>query len=394
MQTRMDKVKANVLYQNIFIISLIIFSLLSRDNLAQFPMITGFLKYAQLPILIVLFFAYFLRYRCSIFIFTLLCFYLVKIIINIYMGVEVYNLIKSAIPIIAISLLVELLSKSNIKLLLKSLNFVFSILVYINLVVLFFVPAGIYLNSWMSPVYIIGIENQQAIVLIPAIAIVLIYSTCVKGGLTINTILVITSIIITVIRISSVTGIIGLVIILLYVVLFYKRKVSRIFSFKFLFFSYIIIFFAIVVFRINEFMAPFIENVLGKSSDLSYRTVLWDMAFELIRNSYLFGYGTSDGLYIVRSAEVSQSSHNYFIQMMLEGGIVSVTVFVGLLVFIGKNLDKNKNDINISIISISIFVVLILCLSEVYNGMTPFFLLLALGANVDKLIQNYSKKTR
>lgn len=140
------------------------------------------------------------------------------------------------------------------------------------------------------------------------------------------------------------------------------------FTFKKLFIIYLMIFFGIIVFRMQDIFSFFIEDILHKDLTFTGRTLAWDMALEQIKENMFIGYGTINGgrltiLNVWANAD-PVSAHSFFLEVALQGGLIGIALFVMAYWFAGRELIKNKNVKLIILISTSIFAVLIMYITE------------------------------
>jgi exopolysaccharide production protein ExoQ len=86
-----------------------------------------------------------------------------------------------------------------------------------------------------------------------------------------------------------------------------------------------------------------ILEALGKDSTLSGRTYLWSAAWTMIAASPIFGYGyystsNNDIVNTFLNAYSAENAHNAFLQMMLDGGLIGVILWLNCLVRPAKAL--------------------------------------------------------
>ena len=138
----------------------------------------------------------------------------------------------------------------------------------------------------------------------------------------------------------SATGIVGIIVVDILLVLnhFVKMKVS-------LFQSYLILLgfqLAIVFFRIQNVFSFIIVNLLGKDLTFTGRTKDWDMALELIPSKIFFGHGMMD-----QSTEKSILGdvfcHNGVLEQLFRGGIIYFLTFAVAIFLISKALKRTNN---------------------------------------------------
>lgn len=149
----------------------------------------------------------------------------------------------------------------------------------------------------------------------------------------------------------------------------------------------------VVIGRIQEFFAPFIEGVLHKNVNLSTRTVIWDHAFGMIKDAWFLGYGAveNNNRYIFVGSS-SFNAHNLLLQILLMGGIFLFVVFLVQIVFSVYNIVKCK-DIQISYVVFILFITFFFAsLTEVYSLNLLFIIFFICGFIGDEAGEKIGEK--
>lgn len=129
--------------------------------------------------------------------------------------------------------------------------------------------------------------------------------------------------------------------------------------------------FLVVGLQIQKYFEWLIVDVLQKDLTLSGRKYIWASAIANIVKKPVFGYGTTSGgrleinRYSVGFSKATQFSHNVFLEILIQGGIVAMVFFV--LIYIGASisLKKHKENTDLKVIlSISVFSLLLMQFSE------------------------------
>lgn len=163
------------------------------------------------------------------------------------------------------------------------------------------------------------------------------------------------------------------------------------FTFRKLFIMYLVLFFGIVVFRIQDIFSFFIVDVLHKDLTLTGRVYAWDMALETIRDNLLIGYGTINGgrltILQVWANTDPVSTHSFFLEVTLQGGIIGIVLYVLAYIFAGRKLLKNSGNRLIIFIAASIFSVLVMYITEGWIYHTFQYTLLYLAYYSEKFVE-------
>lgn len=393
-------VPKKILLENKFICYITFLSFIFGGNFLNLPSIVQSANYlVQVIMITYMFFAYITAVGISRYFIITVLFVISKVLSNLLNSMSIYFAITSSVSLVGITLFVELLSRQNPRLLLQTIFHVMFFLVLINTASIFLLPNGFYQESgyWALPVYLFGIRNQQGITLMLALGIFLVFHKFFESFRErMMSIIGVFMVFLTSFYLSSTTLLLVSLFVLIYIVLILNTKLSKYISANTMLITYIIVWFSVVILRVSEHLSFLFVDLLGKTTDLSFRTVLWDNALKLISEKPFWGYGISDGLYITRNmglGSVSQSAHNLFLQLLLSGGLVSLLLFIFLIFMSTKKLSQNKKDYVSACITISLIAILFLSISEVFNDFLPLYLLMILGYNYPFLKEFIQTKT-
>lgn len=285
---------------------------------------------------------------------------------------NLFNLFNYSMSIISLVVWLEIVLKNNPLRGLQSLNIVFSLLVYLNLVFIIVFPDGYMQVSTNRGEYVnryfLGVYNQFAATLIPAIIINIVYVYLRYGKVKLQTVflLIISSLMF--VFFWSATSIVGLLLIVLFLILINNSTFKKFINAKIMIPIIVGMYFIIVIFNKVNIFGFFVENVLKKDVTLSTRTIIWEAAIDMIEKSPLFGYGYlgDGGKYIVFSIINHKDAHNTGLQYMLQHGIIGfIPLVIIFLIFLKKLAENKRNNINIFILY-SFFVATTMMLAEVY----------------------------
>ncbi len=107
-------------------------------------------------------------------------------------------------------------------------------------------------------------------------------------------------------------------------------------------------FFYLVVFmRIHKYFEWLITGILHKGMTLSRRTEIWDATIKNIMKKPFIGYGTCKGQVMMINTWVKNGqiytffSHNYFLENMIQGGILAV-IALGIIYYVVYRRCRDK----------------------------------------------------
>lgn len=306
-------------------------------------------------------------------------------------GQDILSLISYATYFINFVIWIEILLRDYTIKGLYSLNFVYSTFVYINLIFFLLFPDG-YVQEFQDyrliKRYFLGVTNQFASFLMPAVAINIVYSYVCYGKLNIRSYLLISIVLFTFIYHWSATSIVGISLIILFLIFIKTSFLKALIQNKIIFPSYIILYFIIVIFRNMEIFSILIENVLKKDLTLSTRTLLWDRAINYIQQSIYFGYGyLPGGKYLQVTAYRAMDAHNTLLQFLIQHGIIGLIPIIFMFFIFIKNTSKFSQNIIAKFIMFSMFVALTMMINEVYS-LTYILIMLLLGIYTPNIVKS------
>lgn len=95
------------------------------------------------------------------------------------------------------------------------------------------------------------------------------------------------------------------------------------------------------------FLDYIMVNVLGESSDLDGRRQIWTMVLATFSRRPLMGYGMGSDIIFNVWQSNNASTHNYFLSILIYGGIVAIIVYL-LLILLFYKKNKPHSDRRIS----------------------------------------------
>ncbi|MBQ7410038.1 MAG: O-antigen ligase family protein [Clostridia bacterium] len=271
---------------------------------------------------------------------------------------------------ITVFMMIELGFERNRDRTLKSLQNILITYLSINLVLYLKYPDGILNEFW--GLHFLGIRTRFTDYLFLLIFISMIRWDMDKDK-KFNIFCIIISLI-TMFKAWISTAIVGIIIVVLmyYFISKYFKKINpRIF----LTLAFIIVV-SITFFRVQNLFSIFIEEVLHKSVSLTGRTEIWDLSYDYIDDNLFFGHGyKNDGNFVYWRGEYWQG-HNQFIQILYEGGIVNLIIFVILLYSAIPKIKEVNKEYRIMISFLFSYVVMMI--SEIYAYYPTLYAFLAI----------------
>lgn len=300
---------------------------------------------------------------------------------------DLYEAVLGVASIVTVVLIIDMFSKA-LSSLLRGIVLNFEIAVYMNLFSVVFFPKGMALQNTGNPCYFLAGRNGFILFCLPAIVVSLLCMQKSKRKLRYIT-LIIASCAQIIIKWSA-TSIVSLIAFGL-VLACIETKCYRWITYKRIFVCTMAINLLISVFRIMDritWIVQIIESGLRRDASLTGRTMLWDSAYKKILASPWIGYGRG----ALANENLGLSSHNQWMQFLLEGGLLALVLFLLFNFVIGKQLEKYK-DYQLAGIFFAAFTALYMCfISDVYCGASWFYIIYILAYHIDELEKIEIKK--
>ena len=234
-------------------------------------------------------------------------------------------------------------------------------------------------------------DNILGYYYIPFIAVCLIIDRIQSKRISRYTWVMITFTVLSLVRAWSAKSIIGIVLIVIYVMFIYGKKLAKLFSPMFVSITYLLFEIGLVFYNIQEHFGYFIEKYLNKDVTLTGRTGLWYSAINNIKRSPIYGYGVTNGGSILMNTTFigtkTHAAHNLILEIMMQTGIIGFALWI---LFVGMSIFKRKKSIRADensyyMLLFFAYVVLIMQLSSGNVYLAFCYLPIILCSNVNEL---------
>lgn len=297
---------------------------------------------------------------------------------------------------ISACVLIEYLTRKDTKYLLKGLTWLLNILVIINLFLIFLYPEGVTYSITGEGINFLEADNKLAPILILTMTCSSLDSLYRKNKISINSWIIIALCVITITIVWSATGVMAIGAFLINLSFIYNKVISKKINMNYYNVFFIGIFLFLVIFRLQDYFKDFIVNFLNKDVTLSNRIYIWDSVIDIISNAsstqLILGHGYDIRLIPInmRGVMVQTHSHNEILKIVLDSGILGLSIFAYMIYVTTKKLSKyNAKKMSIVLMG-SILAFFIMGLTEACYYI-HFYIILALANNIDNMIYTKSE---
>lgn len=330
------------------------------------------------------------KYISKIILYILLYFLILLVPTILYNFSNLENYVKLLIPTLGLSIVFDYGLKYKTKSFLISNKILLLLLLIINFITIIIYPNGMYIGvgSGYADNWFLGYRNNHILYVLPYVIISITLSIFSKDKISkmamIDTVFGLVSLIIA----RSSTSIVGLFLLLLYIALEKYISKNSLLNIKNYIITYTILFFSIIIFRIQYLFKFLIVDILGKDITFTNRVYIWDYVLKFIKSKPILGYGYELGekRYLKTELYRSYHAHNQILEIIYKSGFVGFMFFILIFIDIFKKIYKLKETKIASFFSFSVFTLLIMMLTEAYS-FEYFIYLLVLFNHVDILVK-------
>ena len=324
----------------------------------------------------------------------IIVFYAILMLSTIINNGDILQLIYEFSTFFTTLLLINSATKAESKKIINTIYTCLEILIYLNLFIILAFPQGLYHISSSRSFYLFNHVNEAIRFLLPGVCFCIINSYNKNNKLTIRSYLLFGVVALTLLLTWPATGIVGFAIFALTWVLFYKKEkltkiinpfVSHLFS---LGVSYLLIFK-----NIKDLAIASLFTFLKRDITLTGRTQLWNNALFHIRGKFLLGYGRQDTIF--RKQYIGAiSSHNNYLDILFEGGIVLLAWLFVTIFAIAKKLKQcaNKNIVLALSVTILSYSIMWITLPFSYSGTSLMFMIWLIAYNSSNIFDKMEVK--
>lgn len=239
-------------------------------------------------------------------------------------------------------------SKSKRKNMADALNFIFSILLFLQIVSVFYIKAGHVVFEYIENdyTYLLGTDNYSAFATIPMLGAILFFEYKRKSLFSrVKKVFLCLGLCASYVYTGAVTAaIMSVVTVLAYIITKYNKFLLKFFTIKKVAVFCVLVLFLIMAFDIQNHMLWLLKLVgkSAKATTLNSRTIIWEKAFNIIKQNIIFGIGELSVEQVEGYALYGMGhAHNLILDLLLKSGIVgTISYLFFYLGFLSKYFRK------------------------------------------------------
>ena len=320
-----------------------------------------------------------------------LCGYLAFVALSTVLhGKNYWAILNHVVTIVSFCMLLELSLHRSPMVTMDMLFYPLTVLILANFLLECVYPGGVCTGGTYNYSYnLLGIDNLLAPLLIPYMFLTALRSTMLHGDLDWVSYCMLGVSALSLLLVWSATGLMGLAVALVFLLFFYQRRWQTLFNGATAMLSGVSLFFAVVLYRLQDVFAFLIEGVLHKGLSFTGRTEIWDTAIDNILRSPALGYGLAQSgkVYRLRKHKYYHA-HNVFLEVLMEGGFCALLCFLMMLASAVKQLMIHRKHPCACLISAGLMACGIMTTMEPFldsNGLL-IYALVFLGYHIGTLI--------
>lgn len=257
--------------------------------------------------------------------------------------------------------------------LITGMMLIFELLIYINLITMVIFPSGLYAtgNKFIGTAtenWILGFKNAQIVFFLPAMFIAIVFGFLRRKW--IRPSLLILSILVSTLLAWSATTLVALSIVAVLLLAILARKLPGVFNYITYMVTSAVLFFIIVIFRKMDAFTYFFVQILRKDVLLSNRTGLWDITIGDVLQRPFFGWGyqSESVRHLQYDSATIITAHNQILEILYQGGILLLLVYIGILTLAGWRLMVLKKDKFAQVLAVIFFGLQVAQITEVFTS--------------------------
>ena len=340
-------------------------------TLHVFPSLMLF-SYLALGLTILSFFFYLMLYlkekRMTTFAMAYVLFFAFLFAMSVINDAEYLMAFYVAVEVLLLLLLFAYYQK-NLKFIVQTFAFFFSLIIYINLAIMILFPAWMFQAKDIYDSFLLGGNyNQMGARLICGLVVSVLCIHYSKWWI-LNSIILFLVCVTTLLLVGSMNSTANIIVYGLFCLIpsLTLRKAAIVSLFVVFILFHVFVVFNGESIHHNELAVYIIEDVLGKDITFTNRTFLWEGSMRLFSESPIVGHGVGGAdWYRANLSAMALGPHNFLLSILIHGGIVLFAMYCLICWMAFKKIIENF-DFGASVILMGIAVIMFMMTMEVYS---------------------------
>lgn len=261
---------------------------------------------------------------------------------------DLVTIVSNILVIFELIIILSITKGKSKKNMADALNFIFSILLFLQIISVFYIKAGHIVFEYIENdyTYLFGTDNYSAFATIPMLGAILFFDYKRKNLFTkAKKVFLCFGLCVSYVYTGAVTAaIMSVVTVLAYIISKYNKFLLKFFTIKKVTFFCVLVLFLIMAFDIQNHML-WLLRLVGKSAKattLNSRTIIWKKAFNIIKQNIIFGIGELSAEQVEGYALYGMGhAHNLILDLLLKSGIIgTISYLYFYLGFLSKYFRK------------------------------------------------------
>lgn len=261
---------------------------------------------------------------------------------------DLVTIVSNILVIFELIIILSITKGKSKKNMTDALNFIFSILLFLQIISVFYIKAGHIVFEYIESdyTYLFGTDNYSAFATIPMLGAILFFDYKRKNLFTkAKKVFLCFGLCASYVYTGAVTAaIMSVVTVLAYIISKYNKFLLKFFTIKKVAVFCVLVLFLIMAFDIQNHML-WLLRLVGKSAKattLNSRTIIWEKAFNIIKQNIIFGIGELSAEQVEGYALYGMGhAHNLILDLLLKSGIVgTISYLYFYLGFLSKYFRK------------------------------------------------------
>lgn len=325
-----------------------------------------------------------------------LAYFTIIVISTLYNEGDVIRMIKIIACIAMIIILMDYAIQMEYVFFLDFISKLTIAVTVLNIVTILFFPGGF--NVYNEGVllvnrYLLGMDNRFCCTLFPGFCFVMLNDIRTHGKIGRQSWVEYGLLLFTFGFTQAMGSLLSVLVILPILMVINTKYAKKVFHGMTYFITQTVMAYLITFVRIFDKMAV-ILGYLGKDVTLTSRTFIWNKAQVFINASPWIGLGIESND-VMKKKFALNHLHNQLLTVIYQTGYIGLTVFLAVVGHVYYLLYKNRNSLEAQVIALIMFLIFVQLLTDTADNVrNHLFWMMAIGSNIDVIIQKNNQKTQ
>lgn len=301
---------------------------------------------------------------------------------------DYWRLAVNSCSVLCFCMTMELGVQRNLKGMLRAMILLLCALCAINTIAILLYPEGLYKDTFQEN-WILGYDNVHVLYILPLLCAYVLYANARRRSL-VRKLCFLAAFSLSVFITWSLTSMVGIALfVLLALMNDAKLRPRWLNPYTYLALT-IVLFAAIMLYHLPNLFSDVITNVLHKEFSMSDRLLSWKLSMRWIARHPIIGNGLLEEKMVLSRIHLPHC-HNYYLQVLYEGGAVGFVFFAGIMLTVAHRLFRSRRQEVAFVLAAYLLSFLVMFQVEAYEYLNTFYGFVVLMYHVDDVARGLDR---